>query len=88
MPHRLTPGDYCLHAGEWYAVTPDGRIALLSNHTVTAHENGSITVSPSILVRGGWSPGEWHGWLVRGEWHETIGQIARRGGAAADNGHA
>lgn len=85
-PHRLTPGDYSLEGGIWYACTPDGRLANLSAHAVTAHDNGTITVSPSILVRGGGRAGEWHGWLIAGVWHDTLEQIARRGGAAAANG--
>jgi hypothetical protein len=74
-PHRLEPGDYSLEDGVWYARTPDGRLANLSAHQVTAHHNGSITVSPSILVRGGGRDGEWHGWLSHGVWYDTLGQL-------------
>lgn len=31
------------------------------NHTVTDHEDGTITVEPSLVMRNGW-----HGWLRRG----------------------
>jgi hypothetical protein len=67
-PHRLQPGDYSLVDGIWYASTPDGRLANLAGHTVEVHDSGSITVSPSILVRGGGLAGEWHGYLERGVW--------------------
>ncbi len=36
--------------GEWSACTPNGRIGSLANHTVTEHEDHTITVHPSILV--------------------------------------
>jgi hypothetical protein len=79
-PHRLEPGDYCRHEGVWYVCTPDGRRASLSGCPVTVHENGSISVMRPILVHGGDRDGEWHGWLVRGVWHDRAGQLARREG--------
>lgn len=64
-----TSGAYGMLKGEWYACTPNGLFAGLKNHTVTAHEGGTITVSPSILVRG--RPEEsWHGFLEKGVWRE------------------
>ena len=43
----------------------------LINHKVTEHEDGTITVSPSILIQTGpnmaW---KWHGYLERGVWRE------------------
>lgn len=44
----------------------------LRNHDVTEHEDGTITVEPSILIRSSWAgePYEWHGWLRAGEWSE------------------
>ena len=44
---------------------PNGRVGRLESHTVTEHEDGTITVSPSILDP---SPGGWHGFLERGVW--------------------
>jgi hypothetical protein len=38
----------------------------LSGHEVTEHEDGTISVSPSILINDGRS--EWHGYLRRGVW--------------------
>lgn len=64
------PGDYYFHSDEggWWAVSPDGRGVGLKGHTVTEHEDRTITVSPSILVQGGGLPGSWHGYLERGVW--------------------
>jgi hypothetical protein len=38
----------------------------LSNHGVIEHDDGTITVSPSILITR--HDGQWHGYLVRGVW--------------------
>lgn len=43
----------------------------LSEHRVTEHEDGTITVAPSIRIQCG--PGfswRWHGYLERGVWRE------------------
>lgn len=69
----LSPGSYWRLDGHWYALTPNGELANLSGHTVTEHEDGTITASPSILVST-CSPNKgtmvelWHGWLERGVW--------------------
>lgn len=78
---RLQSGDYGRDLdGLWYCVPPgkepfswmgclgDGT----THHKVTEHEDGTITVTPSILIH---SPrtgkGEkWHGYLERGVWRE------------------
>lgn len=50
--------------------TPNGHVGDLSQHEVTAHEDGTITVSPSILVTD--DSGElWHGYLERGVWRSV-----------------
>lgn len=71
---NTTPGDYGRNAdGGWRATTPNGLNANLDNHAVTLHEDGTITVSPSILVSGynfGTERLQWHGYLERGEWRE------------------
>ncbi len=72
------PGDYCkvLPYNEdnqdgiggkvtWYICDPLGHVGRLVDHTVTEHEDGTITVSPSILDP---APGGWHGYLERGVW--------------------
>jgi hypothetical protein len=58
----------------WYCRAPvPGEIMFsgnLTNHEVTEHEDGTITVSPSILIRRGRGK-EWHGWLERGVWRSV-----------------
>lgn len=69
----LNPGEYSkLPDGTWYACTPNGHIGNLAKHTVTEHEDGTITASPSILVRYGdvGGPEFWHGFLEHGVWRE------------------
>lgn len=65
----IEPGDYYKspHTG-WGARLPDGRFCGLNGHKIEEHDDGSITVSPSILVKGGGVDGEWHGFLDRGVW--------------------
>jgi hypothetical protein len=60
-------GDYGRIAGVWYGRPPGQHLGSFANHDVTEHPDGTITVSPSILVTGG--NGEaWHGYLERGVW--------------------
>lgn len=76
--HRYAPGDYGISEiaiGEfgWWARPPDapeGFFANLSRHEVVEHEDGTITVTPSILIRAG-ALGEWHGYLERGVWRSA-----------------
>lgn len=81
-PHEMQPGDYgrWSHDGNWYARTPDGKLANLSRHQVIEHDTGDIsvtlpgavTVLPSILVeQPGAEPPTWHGYLERGVWREV-----------------
>lgn len=44
---------------------PDG-----SGHLITEHEDGTVTVSPSILATRGDHGHDWHGFLERGVWRE------------------
>ena len=62
------PGDYWSAADGWHAVTPTGLWCALRNHAVTTHDDGTITVSPSILVSNGEGGEVWHGFLERGVW--------------------
>lgn len=66
----LSPGDFGEFDGIWYAMPPGAKrlLANLKNHDVTENEDGTITVSPSILVTG--HDGEWHGYLENGIWRE------------------
>ena len=51
----------------WYCVTPNGHYGNLAGHDVIEHEDGTITVFPSILVSD--DTGElWHGFLEHGIW--------------------
>lgn len=53
---------------EWWIVDPNGRVGRLTTHTVEEHEDGTITVTPSILDK---TPGGYHGWLERGVWRSA-----------------
>lgn len=68
---HMTPGDYgiCPVAGHWLGRTPNGHLCNLANHKVTEHDDGTITVAPSILVYAG-NPNSWHGYLEKGVWRE------------------
>lgn len=69
---RLAPGEYgqdSRDGNNWYACTPNGHMGNLTAHDVTEHDDGTITVRPSILVSD--NRGElWHGYLERGVWRE------------------
>jgi len=71
----FAPGDYGRHpvSGEWYAMSPNGNLGNLSAHDVVEHEDGTITVSPSILITTRDTERHqdvelWHGYLERGVW--------------------
>ena len=67
------PGEYGkLSDGEWYGVPPGTTLlAGMAKHTVVEHEDGTITVSPSILVTRPGTPDQWHGFLEKGIWREV-----------------
>ena len=65
-PSTYQPGDFGRWRTRWYAMTPSGMVAGLSDHTVTEHEDGTISVTPSILVNDGQK--DWHGFLKHGVW--------------------
>lgn len=49
----------------WYARDPNGdALSIAGNHQVVEHEDGTITVTPSIINPNG----TFHGWLQRGAW--------------------
>lgn len=61
------------HDMKWDALTPNGLLANLRGHEVVEHDDGTITVSPSIEVnRGRANPhvGYFHGFIERGVWRE------------------
>lgn len=64
--------------GQWEVCTPNGRRGSLdpADHTVTEHEDGTISVEPSLLIEpltrassGVVRPG-WHGYLRFGTFQE------------------
>jgi hypothetical protein len=67
---RVEAGDYWRPEnrpeGEWWICDPLGNVGRISKHTVVEHEDGTITVTPSIAATG--AEGAWHGWLTRGVW--------------------
>lgn len=64
----LNDGEYRKCDGYFFAQAPNGGgLANLRAHQVTEHEDGSITVSPSILIKDGTGK-EWHGFLEHGIW--------------------
>ena len=68
-----TPGAYgTANGADWFCTTPNGLFGNISKHTVTEHDDGTVTVSPSILVTSGSNGREpsWHGFLERGVWRE------------------
>ena len=66
----LAPGEYGKWKdGTWYAETPNGYTANLARHKVTEHEDGTISVTPSILVSDD-KADLWHGYLTQGVWSE------------------
>lgn len=68
-----TPGAYGRAGGDWYCTTPNGLFGNISRHQVVEHEDGTITVNPSILVTSGFNKREpsWHGYLERGVWRSV-----------------
>jgi hypothetical protein len=76
LPTDRNPGDYGRATNErtigrrtgWWEVTaPDGSSGSLNPdiHTITEHEDGTITVFPSLDYSKR-PQGGWHGWLNRG----------------------
>lgn len=63
----VLPGSFWKQDGLWYAMTPNNQYVGLAKHSVVEHEDGSITVSPSIEVSTG-SIFYYHGFLERGVW--------------------
>lgn len=56
----------------WYCKPPGSPVsaASLAGHQVTEHDDGTITVSPSILYRVPHYNYEYHGYLEAGVWRE------------------
>lgn len=69
-PHELAEGEYMKWGDAWYAHCPGmyDLTANLGSHTVIEHEDGTISVSPSILCTDGAAGHSYHGFLERGVW--------------------
>lgn len=67
-PHELKPGDYAFTHGAWYCCVPNGQFGNLGAHIVEEHDDGTITVAPSIKITEPGTGRSWHGWLVEGRW--------------------
>lgn len=73
----LRDGEYGLdpNDGSWYGRPPGHHAGSFKNHNVVEHEDGTITVSPSILLtdydEGSGEKAIWHGYLERGVWREV-----------------
>jgi hypothetical protein len=69
----LEQGEYGKNPeGKWYCRVPAPCFGVggLGNHTIEEHEDGTITVSPSILSYGS-NGKQWHGYLERGFWRQV-----------------
>jgi hypothetical protein len=68
--YDLQIGEYCKSAEplHWSMRLPNGMIGDIKEgiHTVTVHEDNTITVSPSILMSAGDPKYNWHGYLEHG----------------------
>ncbi len=84
---RIEDNKYCENNGEyskqtdtkpygkeyWNCKTPNGYYGCLVRHEITEHEDGTITVAPSILVSMMDEDKKnkkklWHGYLEKGIW--------------------
>ena len=66
----LREGDYGRDERGVWIVRPPGRNAgSIPLHEVVEHGDGTITVSPSILLTD--VDGQWHGYLEHGVWREA-----------------
>lgn len=54
--------------GVWFVMFPGDLLGCLQNHCVVEHEDGTITVSPSILVKN--SDISVHGFIEKGIWRD------------------
>ena len=67
LGHLIFPKALCYgrdHDGIWWFRHPDGHSGMLTDHEVIEHENGTITVLPSIVM------GSVHGFLEKGVWRD------------------
>lgn len=71
-PWELEAGDYAKYKGRVFVVPPDGVGPLdVSSWSNTWHDDGTLTVSPSINRHPVNGDAGWHGFLERGEWRQA-----------------
>lgn len=56
--------------GTWKLYLPGCGVGDLTNHRVIEHEDGTITVEPSILVTGHQDI-QRHGYITNGQWRDA-----------------
>jgi hypothetical protein len=71
----LNEGEYSkAPSGIWFCCTPGNHMGNLGAHKIIEHEDGTITVSPSILISSTDHKGTrhelWHGFLEKGIWRQ------------------
>jgi hypothetical protein len=74
------PGGYVLvksddpeakHQRVLWIKDPAGHVGRCVTHDITEHDDGTVTVSPSILATQGEHGHDWHGFLEAGVWREV-----------------
>ena len=70
------PGEYGKRSdGNFYGCAPgdEDMMCNLGGHNIIEHDDGTITVSPSILITTGPKTcrKQWHGYLEKGVWREA-----------------
>jgi hypothetical protein len=72
MPSGLDSARICYWKcpTQWWIYLPRAGIGRLTNHNVIEHEDGTISVKPSIALGPAGGPWKRHGYLTRGEWRE------------------
>jgi hypothetical protein len=71
---EIPEGGYAKVSGKWWVRPPGRRRAAVitgEHHEVIEHDDGTITVSPSIVFSTPDRDDYWHGWLRHGEWVEV-----------------
>lgn len=78
----LNPGEYSFFPEKqegrpWWGTpwlnicTPNGMFGSIVKHSITVNEDGTISVSPSILCKRADESKQWHGYLEKGIWREV-----------------
>ena len=79
-PTEMIAGDYYKCTEEvtnekdlWIICCPTGSRGTINNKiwTITEHEDGTITVNPSIQITNHIPEYSWHGYLRNGIWEEV-----------------